>query len=156
MQEIGAQIEPVSKLKGFVDIVWVVDVTSSMKPCIDGLKSNIRFLFDEVLKQELEGGVKVDWKMRFVTYKDLNVTTDELPLLDNTRPFVATPEEVTRQLESIVIKEYQGGDLPESALDGLYTAIVKSQWRENRDPLDRCSTARRTSSEHSSQSQLAP
>ena len=117
------------KEKGVADIVWVIDATSSMKVCIEEIKKNIGTFFNEVQKLSLQGQ-EIDWRMRFITYKDLLCETDTEPRLDNSKPFVSSPDEVKSQLKSINIVNYQGCDEPESMLDGLFTAVTKSDWRE--------------------------
>ncbi len=120
---------PPTKAKGRGDIVFVVDVTSSMTPCIEGLKNSLHSFFEGLERQEIEGIPVPSWRMRIVTFKDLDCATDSEPKLDNSKPFVETREEFEQQINSLQIEKYQGCDEPESVLEAIYVAARKSDWR---------------------------
>jgi hypothetical protein len=117
-QEIIQQQRP--KVKGVSDIVFCIDVTGSMEPCLDGLINNLKSFVDNLG----EANVTVDWRARILPYKDLDVDENAL---DNSFPFVSTAGELKAQLESLSAEG--GGDAPESTLDALYIAATKSEWR---------------------------
>ena len=50
--------------KYFVDIVFCIDVTASMNPCIEGIKKNIRSFV-----HELERG-NLDFQLALIGYRD--------------------------------------------------------------------------------------
>ncbi|WP_375429531.1 vWA domain-containing protein [uncultured Sphingomonas sp.] len=107
------------KTKGVADIVFVVDVSGSMVPCIDALRQNI-----ETFVSSLSGGdannappVK-DWRAKVVGYRDLESSEAEgLPwMIDN--EFVRDTAALKTQLGGLSANG--GGDEPESLLDVLY------------------------------------
>ena len=54
--------------KYLVDIVFCIDVTASMKPCIDGIKENITYFI-----KQLEDG-NLDFQLALIGYRDLHDT----------------------------------------------------------------------------------
>jgi hypothetical protein len=111
-----------SKVKGVADIVFCIDATGSMQPCIESVKTNIGS-FVETIKSS-NPNQPVDWRARVIGYRDFNVDAEPL-VLD--MDFVSTPEEIKNQLTRITADG--GGDEPESTLDAILYAVLKSQWR---------------------------
>ena len=106
------------KVKGVVDMVFVIDATGSMTPCIDALKGNLEAFIDG-----LHGGnlpIK-SWRGRVVGYRDYEA--DANPLEDH--PFVGDVEALKAQLRTL--KAEGGGDEPESLLDALYKVATTEQ-----------------------------
>ncbi len=124
---LGAQKK---KIAGVVDVVFCIDCTGSMQPCIDGLKANVgRFV--ETLKEPVQVDsntvVKVqDWRARIVGFRDFD--EDAEPLVADFE-FVPEAEALRRQLGDPRIQATGGGDEPESALDAIYVAATQSDWR---------------------------
>lgn len=56
--------DPVARAKS--DIVFCIDVSGSMTPCIDGVKQNIQ---DFIAKIENEPGVSIDWRLGFLGHQ---------------------------------------------------------------------------------------
>ena len=101
-------------VKRIVDLVFLVDVTGSMKPCIDGLKDSIDKFFAYLTNDsENECSIK-EWRAKVVGYRDVKFDKDQW-IVEN--PFVTTADEVHAQLKGLVAKG--GGDEPESLLDAL-------------------------------------
>ncbi len=113
------------EIKGIMDIVICIDATGSMKPCIDALKDNLRTLIQNLTVQKGSQEIKPDWRARVIYFRDLDVDAEALKEFS----FVNSEDELRKQIESI--KAEGGGDEPESFLDALYTAVAKSQWRDN-------------------------
>lgn len=111
-----------SKVKGVADIVFCIDATGSMQPCIDKVKSNIGS-FVETIKTS-NPNQPIDWRARIIGYRDFNVDAEPITLENE---FVTTPEELQKQLAGI--NADGGGDEPESTLDAILYAVLKSQWR---------------------------
>jgi hypothetical protein len=113
------------KIKGVADIVFAVDVTASMQPCIDGLKESLNTFVENL--QTTTGGQQqpLDWKARILPFRDVEADTDSL---DNSFPFVTTASELKSQIEGLTADG--GGDVPESIFDALYIGAKKSDWRE--------------------------
>lgn len=103
------------KTKGVVDIVFLLDATGSMSPCIDALKKNIQtFVTGLTSTSESHNSPVKDWRAKVVGFRDYEVDIE--PYVDH--PFVRTPQELQRQLAGLIADG--GGDEPESLLDGLY------------------------------------
>lgn len=110
------------KAKGVVDIVFLIDTTGSMKPCIDALKRNIATFVDTLTNRDAQNPSPVkDWRARVVGYRD--VKYDAQPFVDN--PFVRDAAALRRQLDGL---EATGGeDEPESLLDAIYKVATIGQ-----------------------------
>ena len=108
-----------AKTKGVADIVFIVDVSGSMKPCIDALRANIEAFIDSLSKGEANNAPPVrDWRGKVVGYRDIEAAEGEgLPwIVDN--PFVRDATALKAQLAEL--RAEGGGDEPESLLDALY------------------------------------
>jgi hypothetical protein len=109
-----------AKTKGVADIVFVVDVSGSMAPCIDALRRNIEAFVDSLSRGDANNAAPVkDWRAKVVGYRDYDAAEGEgLPwLIDN--PFVRDAEALKAQLARL--EAAGGGDEPESLLDALFT-----------------------------------
>ena len=107
------------KTKGVADIVFVVDVSGSMAPCIDALRQNIETFVHTLNSGDANNAAPVkDWRAKVVGYRDIEAAESEgLPwIVDN--PFVRDPAELKAQLAAL--QATGGGDEPESLLDTLY------------------------------------
>lgn len=108
-----------AKTKGVADIVFVVDVSGSMAPCIDALRQNIETFVDSLSKGDANNAAPVkDWRAKVVGYRDLETAESEgLPwLVDN--EFVRDTAALKAQLAGL--QANGGGDEPESLLDVVY------------------------------------
>ncbi|HYP89548.1 MAG TPA: vWA domain-containing protein [Polyangiaceae bacterium] len=108
-----------AKTKGVADIVFVVDVTGSMAPCIDALRKNIEAFIDSLSHGDGNNVAAVrDWRGKVVGYRDIeSAESDGLPWIED-HPFVRDAAALKSQLASL--KAGGGGDEPESLLDALY------------------------------------
>jgi len=112
------------------DIIFCIDVTGSMQPCIDALKANmVNFV------NALHSAANVDYRLKLVAYRDIH---DTQVLDDGTRacdqpwfitPFMNDPNEFSKCLNHDDVQAFGGGDDPESTLDALYIAITTKDWR---------------------------
>jgi len=117
------------KVKGVVDIVFLVDVTGSMGSCIEALKNNISTFIDVLTTQDANNSCPVkDWRARVVGYRDFEA--DSEPFVD--QPFVADASQLKSQLA--LLKADGGGDEPESLLDALYKVISIGQTEKGAEP----------------------
>ena len=48
------------KVKGVVDICFLIDATGSMQPCIDDIKNNIKKFFTMLTTPDANGGVMIN------------------------------------------------------------------------------------------------
>ncbi|MCI0700473.1 MAG: VWA domain-containing protein [Planctomycetia bacterium] len=104
------------KVKGVADIVFLLDATGSMGPCINAVKQNIK-TFVQTLTTPTPNGAAVvkDWRAKVVGYRDLDYT-DAPAMVDN--PFVSSVAELEEQLNALTADG--GGDEPETLLEALY------------------------------------
>ncbi|HYP99009.1 MAG TPA: vWA domain-containing protein [Polyangiaceae bacterium] len=110
---------PRAKTKGVADIVFVIDITGSMAPCIDALRKNIEAFIDSLSHGDGNNVAPVrDWRGKVVGYRDIESAESEgLPwVVDNA--FVRDVSALKAQLAAL--KAEGGGDEPESLLDTLY------------------------------------
>jgi hypothetical protein len=109
---------PRAKTRGVADIVFLIDISGSMKPCIDALRANIELFIDFLSKGNANEGLR-DWRGKVVGYRDFDAAEGEgLPwIVDN--PFVRNASDMKNQLGWL--EAAGGGDEPESLLDALYT-----------------------------------
>jgi hypothetical protein len=108
-----------AKTKGVADIVFVVDISGSMAPCIDALRRNIEAFIDSLSRGDANNAAPVkDWRGKVVGYRDIEAADAEgLPwIVDN--HFVRDAGALKAQLA--MLQAAGGGDEPESLLDALY------------------------------------
>jgi hypothetical protein len=126
-----------AKTKGVADLVFVVDVSGSMAPCIDALRKNIEAFIDSLSHGDGNNVAPVrDWRGKVVGYRDIESAESEgLPwIVDNA--FVRDVGALKAQLGAL--KAEGGGDEPESLLDTLYKvatmpAVAKGAQSEEPD-----------------------
>jgi hypothetical protein len=116
-------LAPRAKTKGVADIVFLVDVSGSMAPCIDALRRNIEVFVDSLSKGDANNAAPVkDWRGKVVGYRDIEHADDEgLPWIED-HPFVRDAVALKAQLGTL--QAQGGGDEPESLLDALYTVAT--------------------------------
>ncbi|HOI54324.1 MAG TPA: VWA domain-containing protein [Phycisphaerae bacterium] len=111
-----------AKVKGIVDIVFLIDATGSMQPCIDALKANISTFIDTLTTPNANNQAPVKhWRAKAVGYRDFG--SDQQPLIDH--PFVEDAAAIKAQLAEITAEG--GGDEAESLLDALYRVATMEQ-----------------------------
>lgn len=111
-----------AKVKGVADVVFLFDCTGSMAPYIQNVKDNVASLI-----KGFNGtpNVKLDWRVRAMGYKDFFVDKD---CLINSFDFTNDDNEfANKQLARLDADG--GGDEKESALDAIWYALKKSDWR---------------------------
>jgi von Willebrand factor type A domain len=108
-----------TKTKGVADIVFLIDVSGSMSPCIDALRKNIETFIDSLSQGDANNAAPVkDWRGKVVGYRDFEASQAEglRWIVDN--PFVRDAGALKAQLGGL--QASGGGDEPESLLDALY------------------------------------
>jgi hypothetical protein len=117
-----ALVQTGQKVKGVVDIVFLLDVTGSMQPCIDALKNNISSFVDTLITKSPNNESPVKhWRAKVVGFRDFNV--DREPIIE--QPFVEDAGALKQQLSNVHAEG--GGDEPESLLDALYQVATMGQ-----------------------------
>lgn len=112
-----------AKTKGVADLVFLIDISGSMAPCIDALRGNIEAFIDTLNRGDANNAAPVkDWRAKVVGYRDFAAAeSDGLPwLVDN--DFVRDTGALKSQLSGL--QAGGGGDEPESLLDALYTVAT--------------------------------
>ncbi len=110
------------RIKTQADIVFCVDATGSMEPCIDGLRTALH-----TFVTALQTAGDVDYRLRLIGFRDYHSPACRTPW--DVHEFTSDPAEFCRQLDAL--RPIGGGDAPESALDVLYIAIG-SDWRKSK------------------------
>ena len=109
-----------------VDIVFVIDVTMSMKPLLDTVKENVlHFYQDFVQKMNEKKKIVSKLRVRVVAFRDYYYDREDAMLLTN---FFELPADAAK-LEAAVksLQPEGGGDDPEDGLEALAFAM-KSDW----------------------------
>ncbi len=119
----------VFKPKGEADIVFLVDATGSMGPCIDALRDSMNYFIDMLttVGDPQTGIVLRDWRISICAYRDFTCKEDMdagIPALEVT-PFSRDRREIRTRIASIT--PTGGGDDPESLLDALYLIM---KWKK--------------------------
>lgn len=98
------------------DIVFVLDVTSSMQNAIDGVRDGIKSFADGLDPKRL------DFRIGLVAFRDLLVgePSEVLRFKPDSSPFTTDPEEFKQKVNRL--RAVGGGDAPESSLDALCEA----------------------------------
>jgi von Willebrand factor type A domain len=123
---------PVSRgLSYAVDIVFCIDVTGSMDPIIDAVKTNALRFYDDVQTNLVAKGKNVDeLRVRVVAFRDLAADGDAAI---QESPFYRLPDDrssFSGFVDGLVAEG--GGDAPESGLEAIALAM-NSQWTSRGD-----------------------
>jgi hypothetical protein len=125
--------EQKAKAKGVVDIIFLIDKTGSMTPCIDALKENISTFIDALSSASGNNPTPVkDWRAKVVGYGDVKEDAQNGInwLIDN--DFVRNVDELKKQLSNI--RAEGGGHTPEeSLLDALYLMATMKDTGKDED-----------------------
>jgi von Willebrand factor type A domain len=123
---------PVSRgLSYAVDIVFCIDVTGSMDPIIDAVKTNALRFYDDVQTNLVAKGKNVDeLRVRVVAFRDLAADGDAAI---QESPFYRLPDDrssFSGFVDGLLAEG--GGDAPESGLEAIALAM-NSQWTSRGD-----------------------
>ena len=109
------------KNAGVADLVFLIDVTGSMGPCINALRENINHFIDMLTSTEGNGSPVTDWRARVVGYRDFpyDGNTSYGWLEDN--EFTRDVAALKAQVAALVPKGGGPGEegIPESLLDAM-------------------------------------
>ena len=122
-----------NKVKGVVDICFLLDATGSMQPCINAIKNNITSFIHSLTTPDDNGGVELkNWRACVWGYRDFEYEPKHgrEPLVRN--PFTDNAEELKAQLSALVAQG--GGDEPESLLDALYEVCRMGKTERGAEP----------------------
>ena len=108
-----------AKTKGVADVVFLIDVSGSMAPIIDALRTNIEAFVDSLSTGDANNAAPVrDWRGKVVGYRDIEAADAEGVAWIEDNPFVRDTAALKTQLAAL--RAQGGGDEPESLLDALY------------------------------------
>lgn len=114
------------KVKGVVDICFLIDATGSMQPCIDDIKGNIKNFITMLTTPDANGGVMInDWRACVCGYRDFKYDPKYGKDAMVMNKFTRDPSELEAQLSAL--RAEGGGDEPESLLDALYTVVSRGK-----------------------------
>jgi hypothetical protein len=119
------------KVRGVVDVIFLIDATGSMGKCIDALKNNIRSFFQTMVSDEGNGSPVKDWRAKVVGFRDFEEDGSDTWLINN--PFTKDVVELEGQLSAI--RADGGGDIPESLLDALYKLMTMGETGVQEEPM---------------------
>ncbi len=123
------------KTKGVADIVFMIDVSGSMEPCIDALRMNIEAFAESLSRGDANNAAPVrDWRAKVVGYRDLDSAGSEgIPwIVDN--PFVRDVAALKAQLAGL--RAMGGADEPESLLDALFKVATMEAMPKGSQTVD--------------------
>lgn len=115
------------KVRGIADIVFLIDVTASMQPALNGLKANLNKFVDLLDGKLTKDQAKIQWRAKVIGYRDVEVDGANW-WVDN--EFVDKVDDLKNQISSLTADG--GGDIPENTLDALLIAAKKTQWGDKR------------------------
>ena len=117
------------KNAGVVDLVFLVDVTGSMGPCINALRDNINHFIDMLTSTVGNGSPVTDWRARVVGYRDYpyDGPTAYGWLMDNV--FTSDVATLKSQLAALFPKGGGPGEegIPESLLDAMMVVATSGK-----------------------------
>jgi hypothetical protein len=131
---------------GCRDLVVLIDVTMSMKPCMEALKKNISFLIETLENQKDHNGETLfpNWRVMIAGYRDAVANPSNWFVQF---PFTNDVNQLRANLAHPDMECKGGGDEPESLLDALYKLTVDMpqtgaqdepdglKWRLNLEPV---------------------
>ena len=112
------------RVKGVVDVVFLIDVTGSMSHCIEALKSNIKAFVRTMTERggpNDEGPLVKDFRIKIVGYRD--AVCDPNWFVEH--PFTSSVDDAILNIGSLTAEG--GGDEPESLLDALHKVCSMSE-----------------------------
>lgn len=115
-----------------IDIVFCIDGTGSMTPCLDKVKSNAKKFYQDFVQKMTESGSVVDsLNLKVITFRDYEC--DGVNAMVESRWFDITAgddADYETHLNGIIADG--GGDDPENGLEAIFTAMA-SKWNAKGD-----------------------
>lgn len=122
--------ESLAKKRGIADIVILLDVSGSMRPCLDALRRNIEVLIDTMVNPGPNADAVIkDWRIKVAGFSDFKADGD---LWWQEHPFSSDPVQVKADLNSLELRG--GGDEPESLLDALWKIAMLPSTEKGASP----------------------
>ena len=108
--------------KRCIDVVFCIDGTGSMSPCIEKIKENVGNFYTDFKNRMNERGSEFDLlRAKVIVFRDYKYSSESAM---QESPFFELPAEQSA-FESFVsgMSAYGGGDIPENGLEALYFAM---------------------------------
>lgn len=117
------------------DLVILIDVTASMKPCMEALKKNISSLIETLQNQKNHNDEKQfpNWRIMIAGYRDAVANPSNWFVQF---PFTNDVNQLYANLAHPDMECKGGGDEPESLLDALYKLTADMPHTGNEDEPD--------------------
>lgn len=114
--------ENIFMTKRNIDVVFCIDGTGSMSPCIEAVKSNARRFRFEFVKAMSKMGSEIDsMRVKIIVFRDYECDGNESMQIS---PFFELPTDETEFDKYMAgISASGGGDAPENGLEALYYAM---------------------------------
>ncbi|MBQ7177787.1 MAG: VWA domain-containing protein, partial [Victivallales bacterium] len=114
------------KNAGVADLVFLIDVTGSMGPCINALRENINHFIDMLTSTEGNGSPVTDWRARVVGYRDFPYDGNTSYGWREDNDFTRDVAALKAQVAALVPKGGGPGaeGIPESLLDAMMTVAT--------------------------------
>lgn len=106
-----------------IDVVFCIDGTGSMAPCIESVKSNARRFHQEFVEEMTNNNSDIDsLRVKVIVFRDYHDDGDQAMCQS---PFFELPADVA-EFEKYLsdISAFGGGDGPENGLEALYYAMM--------------------------------
>lgn len=118
------------KVKGIVDIIFLLDVSGSMGGAIKGLVQNL----ENFVTKGIDPEIVSDWRIKVVTFSDLELDSKDIAY-NATNDFVSNNDDLQKLADQFIdsvkiVAGGHGGDEPESSLDALYK-VVNEEFTED-------------------------
>ena len=109
--------------KNYLDIVFAIDATGSMKNDIDKLKADLVPALQEIF------GSASSARAGLLFYRDYGDTFKYMELPVKMYAFTSNLSNFSKNLNSIRIYGTEGGDMPEAVYEALYASSQFYKWR---------------------------
>lgn len=113
--------------RNVADIVFLIDVTGSMQPALDGLKDNLNKFADSLDGKLTKNQAKIQWRAKVIGYRDAEVDGNNWWIEND---FVDKVDLLKNQISSL--KAEGGGDIPENTLDAILLSAKETKWGDKR------------------------
>lgn len=115
-------LENVVGKKRNIDVVFCIDGTGSMHPCLESVKSNARRFHLEFVSAMTDLGSEIDsMRVKVIVFRDYEFDGKEAMIES---PFFELPDDDSEFSEFLAkITANGGGDAPENGLEALYLAM---------------------------------
>lgn len=125
-------MKQILKTKRNVDIVFCIDATGSMTPCLESVKRNALNFQTQFAEEMTKSNSDIDsMRVKIIVFRDYHDDGDEAMQISRFYELPTDIEEFKSYMDSIVASG--GGDNPENGLEALYYAMKSDFTTEPKD-----------------------